>query len=553
MKKILTVVCVVAMMLSLSIVAGAEESKVITITTVEELAGMADDLTADYVLDADIDLAGIAWTPIGTYKPSGESAEEQEIPASDVAFTGTFDGQGHTIRNLTITGEDGIAVGLFGCIANTEVGNFTLENASTEGTVMVADAVGYSFSSTVHDIQLVKGKVTAYAGEMSAEGMYGGIVGAGMSSRIVDCSAEAEIVIPDGTANAGIVGGGLELTSLVNCTATGSVTAGANCYGLGGVSGCGFGAEEFTNCKASDVTITAGAGCFWIGSITGYAGGYEAEEYGTPVTVFTDCSAENVSIVQACGEEDLVGAGFYNEEVAQTLGAPFDQPTVYEIRNSAAEKTDDETAAAAEKLLEDVSGTYDALFPVITSPEYDQIWLDSCAAVLGEEAAPAAAEALKAACNGTIYGQEAIDAYGDGSNGAQFDCLFINGPAQILFDGKKISGLDENGATVFSYEYSFVEPASIAGMMNGYLYRTEDADAGEFEYFFLLPDTPDTTFHTEFRYGSDPEAMMLYNDGPYAYWLAAGIPVDRDEQMVQNVIDLFCTENLAEMSEEAAA
>ena len=129
MKKILTVVCVVAMMLSLSIVAGAEESKVITITTVEELAGMADDLTADYVLDADIDLAGIAWTPIGTFKPSGETAEEQEIPASDAAFTGTFDGQGHTIRNLTITGEDGIAVGLFGCIANTEVGNFTLENA----------------------------------------------------------------------------------------------------------------------------------------------------------------------------------------------------------------------------------------------------------------------------------------------------------------------------------------------------------------------------------------------------------------------------------------
>ena len=552
MKKILTVVCVVAMMLSLSIVAGAEESKVITITTVEELAGMADDLTADYVLDADIDLAGIAWTPIGTFKPSGETAEEQEIPASDAAFTGTFDGQGHTIRNLTITGEDGIAVGLFGCIANTEVGNFTLENASTEGTVMVADAVGYSFSSTVHDIQLVKGKVTAYAGEMSAEGMYGGIVGAGMSSRIVDCSAEAEIVIPDGTANAGIVGGGLELTSLVNCTASGSITAGANCYGLGGVSGCGFGAEEFTNCKASDVTISTGAGCFWIGSITGYAGGYEAEEYGTPITVFTDCSAENVSIVQACGEEDLVGAGFYNEEVAQTLGAPFDQPTVYEIRNSAAENADDDTAAAAEKLLEDVSGTYEALFPVITSPEYDQIWLDSCAAVLGEEAAPAAAEALKAACNGTIYGQEAIDAYGDGSNGAQFDCLFINGPAQIVFDGKEISGLDDNGATVFSHEYSFVEPASIAGMMNGYLYRTEDADAGEFEYFFLLPDTPDTTFHTEFRYGSDPEAMMLYNEGPYAYWLAAGILADRDEQ-VQNVIDLFCTENLAEMSEEAAA
>ena len=73
MKKILAVVCVVAMMLSLSIVAGAEEKKAITITTAEELAGMANDLTADYILDADIDLAGITWNPIGTYKPSGES------------------------------------------------------------------------------------------------------------------------------------------------------------------------------------------------------------------------------------------------------------------------------------------------------------------------------------------------------------------------------------------------------------------------------------------------------------------------------------------------
>ena len=75
----------------------------------------------------------------------------------------------------------------------------------------------------------------------------------------------------------------------------------------------------------------------------------------------------------------------------------------------------------------------------------------------------------------------------------------------------------------------------------------------QFTYFFLLPDTPDTTYHTEFRYGSDPEALMLYNDGPYAYWLAAGILANRDEQMVKDVIQLFCEENLAEMSTEEAA
>ena len=141
------------------------------------------------------------------------------------------------------------------------------------GCVLGADVVGYAYCSTVTGVTLVNGKVTAHAGEMSAEGMYGGIVGAGMGSMIENCAAQADIVIPDGTANAGIVGGGLEMTSVVGCRATGTVTAGNDCYGLGGVSGCGFAAEQFTDCTAENVTITAGDNCFWIGGVTGYAGG----------------------------------------------------------------------------------------------------------------------------------------------------------------------------------------------------------------------------------------------------------------------------------------
>ena len=552
MKKLFAIICVFTMLFSLSAFADAEGNAVIEISSAKELAAIAEDLTADYVLTADIDLAGAEWAPIGSYAPSGESEEEQEIPSPDYAFTGTFDGNGHTISNLTISGKDGMAVGLFGCISEAEIGNFTLEIASVEGTIMVADVVGYSYCSTVHDITLIDGSVTAYAGELSAEGMYGGIVGAGLGSMISGCSAEADVSIPDGTANAGIVGGGLELTSLVNCAATGTITAGDNCYGIGGISGCGFGAEEFTNCKAKDVSIRVGENCFWIGSITGYAGGYDNPDFGTPVTVFTDCSAENVTITWKAGEEDLVGGGFYNEDVAAAYGAPYDQPTLYIIRSS--ENTGDhQDSEAAAELLSAVSGSYDELFPVITDAAYDQLWLDNCAAFVGEEAAPEAAEMLKTVCNGTIYGQEAIDAFGDGSEGMQFNCRFINGVSQIVFDGNTISGLDKDGKTVFSHEYAYVGPASIAGMMDGYLYRTDDQDAGEFTFFFLLPDTPATTYHTEFRYGSDPEALMLYNDGPYAYWLAAGIPANRDEQMVKDVIRLFCEENLTEISMEEAS
>lgn len=123
---------------------------------------------------------------------------------------------------------------------------------------------------------------------------------------------------------------------------------------------------------------------------------------------------------------------------------------------------------------------------------------------------------------------------------------------QITFDGVRISGTLE-GNEVFSHEYAYVSPLSLGGMMDGYLYETTDADAGEFRYFFMMPDTPQSTYHLEFRYGSDIDALTLYAEGPYAYWLAAGFAVDADEAMIENVITLFCEENVAELLEESNA
>ena len=44
----------------------------IEISTAEELKEIADRLSADYILTADIDLEGKEWIPLGTYIPSGE-------------------------------------------------------------------------------------------------------------------------------------------------------------------------------------------------------------------------------------------------------------------------------------------------------------------------------------------------------------------------------------------------------------------------------------------------------------------------------------------------
>lgn len=57
------------------------------ISTEAQLKAIADNLKGNYVLENDITLSGDEWTPIGTQKSP---------------FTGTLDGQGHTIIGLTV-------------------------------------------------------------------------------------------------------------------------------------------------------------------------------------------------------------------------------------------------------------------------------------------------------------------------------------------------------------------------------------------------------------------------------------------------------------------
>lgn len=77
------------------------------------------------------------------------------------------------------------------------------------------------------------------------------------------------------------------------------------------------------------------------------------------------------------------------------------------------------------------------------------------------------------------------------------------------------------------------------------VYKTAD-DAGEFTYFLFRDDTMQTTWHIEFRYGSDLNQLLKYMEGPYAYWLSAGIDADASPETIDAVIDLFVTENLSE-------
>ena len=74
--------------------------------------------------------------------------------------------------------------------------------------------------------------------------------------------------------------------------------------------------------------------------------------------------------------------------------------------------------------------------------------------------------------------------------------------------------------------------------------RSTADDAGEFTYFLFRDDTMQTTWHIEFRYGSDLDQLLKYMEGPYAYWLSAGIDADASPETIDSVIDLFVSENL---------
>ena len=71
----------------------------------------AGEAAADAVVVADIDLEGREWIPLGT----------QSAP-----YIGSFDGQNHTISNFKMTITEGGFYGLFGCIRDSRVVNFSI-------------------------------------------------------------------------------------------------------------------------------------------------------------------------------------------------------------------------------------------------------------------------------------------------------------------------------------------------------------------------------------------------------------------------------------------
>lgn len=226
-----------------------------TVTSAEGLKNIAKLVNEEWksdiniTLTADINLSGIDWTPIGI--------------DYNHQYTGTFNGGGHTITGLTVTGSDQYA-GLFGYIGSGgTVKDVTLEEVKIESDnemSAVGGVVGYSYGNIEN---------CSVSGSVSSNSTAGGVVGAQLSGSITGCSSSATV---KGVTYAGGIagytnGGG----SLTGCYATGSISVEnntTNAAWAGGVVGSN-GSSTLTACYATGSVTSSGSGTIYAGGVTG--------------------------------------------------------------------------------------------------------------------------------------------------------------------------------------------------------------------------------------------------------------------------------------------
>ena len=173
------------------------------------------------VLVNDIDLKNMAWAPVG------QTGETQ--------FVGTFDGQGHTIKNLNVVSANNniyYAYGLFGWLNGT-VKNLTVDGASVTASHYAGVIAGYNELGYIENCTVKNATVT---GKHVDNGDYcgdkiGGIVGFLNAHSVKNCKVE-NTTITAGRDAGQVIGCAVSGATVENCTASGvTVTPSGDCTG----------------------------------------------------------------------------------------------------------------------------------------------------------------------------------------------------------------------------------------------------------------------------------------------------------------------------------
>jgi hypothetical protein len=155
------------------------ESNPYEISNVSELQAMEDDLDANYELVSDIDASQTAQFNDGRgFDPVGGT----------LPFTGSFEGNDHTITGLTINRPDESNVGLFGSSEGT-VPNVTVTNVTLTGVTVTGDRnVGGLVGDNGGAIQ-----TATASGNVTGRLSVGGLVGRNSDRTIRNASASGSV------------------------------------------------------------------------------------------------------------------------------------------------------------------------------------------------------------------------------------------------------------------------------------------------------------------------------------------------------------------------
>lgn len=212
-----------------------EENDPYQISTAAQLAYLAKQVNEGtyyqwkhFLLVSDLDLSGKEWTPIGTHGKS---------------FWGGFNGDGHTITGMTITG-DRDYVGLFG-----ECHNFTVPSSYIKSvTVKRANISGRNFVGAIAGVGANISDCYSIENTICANRCVGGICGS-LTGNISGCYNSSSV---SGNSTAGGIMGSASCEKTVGvveyCYNIGAVTVRQQDSYVGGITGASAHRYNISNC-----------------------------------------------------------------------------------------------------------------------------------------------------------------------------------------------------------------------------------------------------------------------------------------------------------------
>ena len=279
-KKFLTLLLALCLVMALgSMTAFAEENEQnnkTTIITVDDLLKFAKavdngeyDDKADAVvsLDADLDLTGIAWKPIGSVFAADGTLLHY--------FSGKFYGNGHTISNLDFSENYGKteypSFGFFSEVYGAKISGLTIQgklDVSNSAPVFFGTVAGVAEDSKISDCV---SDVSFTDTDKYINGTVA-MCGYAINSTIEYCQNKGDFSVMKDTSQfwMGGIAGLAENSTVQYCANTGNMTSWTPC--TGGIVGQLIQNSKVINCYSTGKIVPLGKGTTDFGGITGTVG-----------------------------------------------------------------------------------------------------------------------------------------------------------------------------------------------------------------------------------------------------------------------------------------